>query len=215
LDPTFPPFEATNGQDIWGLDVDLSNEIAADLELETAFVNFGYDGLYDALATEQVDILVSALVITPERTRDFSYTRSYFDAGQVILSANESDQIQDIEELSGLSLGVELGAQGHVLATTWQRQIPGILIQPYPTLEELNSSLITGEIDIAVVDHVSARVFKSQHPKLVISELRPLPEPFAIVVRADDEELLEVLNESINKLDRSGKLEMLITKWLD
>ena len=32
---------------------------------EAEFVYFGYDGLYDALATEQVDVLISALVIVP------------------------------------------------------------------------------------------------------------------------------------------------------
>ena len=215
LDPTFPPFEATDGQELFGLDVDLSNEIAADLGLEADFVGFGYDGLYDALATEQVDILVSALVISPERTRDFSYTSSYFDAGQVILAASESSQIQDLEDLGGLSLGVELGAQGHVLATTWQKQFPDISVHPFSNLDELDSSLLNGEIDVAVVDHVSARIFRSQNLGLITSELRPQPEPFAIVVRANDEELLEALNGSIDRLSRSGLLEILITTWLD
>jgi len=215
LDPTFPPFEATDGQELWGLDVDLSNEIATGLGLEVDFVSFGYDGLYDALATGQVDILVSALVISPERTRDFSYSVSYFDSGQVILTDAEEYQVQDLEELSGLTLGVELGAQGHVLATTWQKQIPDVTIQPFSTLDELGSSLLAGEIDLVVIDHISAMIFRSQNPGLAISDLRPQPEPFAIVVKADDDELLAAINGSIERLNRSGKLEMLITKWLD
>ena len=52
---TSPPLE--------GFDIDLASAIATDLGLTAEFVYFGYDGLYDALQTEQVDVLISALVI--------------------------------------------------------------------------------------------------------------------------------------------------------
>ena len=54
LDPTYPPFEVTEGSGVAGLDVDLADAVARELGLTTEFVYFGYDGLYDALATEQV-----------------------------------------------------------------------------------------------------------------------------------------------------------------
>ncbi len=46
IDPTFPPFEELNGEDLAGIDVDLANALGADLGIDVEFVYFGYDGLY-------------------------------------------------------------------------------------------------------------------------------------------------------------------------
>ncbi len=70
LDPSFPPFEATDGTTIYGIDVDLANALTDELGLQPTFIHFGYDGLYDALLSKKVDVLISALVIFPERSQD-------------------------------------------------------------------------------------------------------------------------------------------------
>ncbi|MEM7803191.1 MAG: transporter substrate-binding domain-containing protein, partial [Chloroflexota bacterium] len=55
LDPTFPPFENGDTGELHGIDVDLARAIGRELGLEIDFVYHGYDGLYDALQTGQVD----------------------------------------------------------------------------------------------------------------------------------------------------------------
>ena len=121
LDPTYPPFEVADANGVYGLDVDLAQAIAADLGLEVQFVYFGYDGLYDALATNQVDVLVSALVIIPERTRDFAYSEPYFDAGVILIVRANNETITEMADLDGRILAVELGTLGHVEATEWAK----------------------------------------------------------------------------------------------
>jgi ABC-type amino acid transport substrate-binding protein len=135
LDPTFPPFETADGVPLQGLDVDLAEAIAADLGLTVEFVYFGYDGLYDALATQQVDVLISALVITIERTRDFAYSDPYFNAGEILIVPADSP-VREMADLANRSLAVELGAQGHVEATIWERRLTDLTILPYNTPDE-------------------------------------------------------------------------------
>ena len=127
LEPTFPPFETLEGEDLTGLDVDLARAIGDDHDLAVEFVYFGYDGLYDALLTGQVDALISALVVMPEKTRDFSYSLPYFDAGQFLVSPDKRP-VTSMEQLQGKIIAVELGAQGHVLAVEWARRVPGLSI---------------------------------------------------------------------------------------
>ena len=68
LDPTYPPFEVADGSgNVSGLDVDLAHALAKELGLRVQLSHFGYDGLYAALATGQVDVLISAMVIVPDR----------------------------------------------------------------------------------------------------------------------------------------------------
>ena len=47
VDGTFPPFAADNGQEMYGIDIDLANELAERMEIDVRFVNMGFDGLYD------------------------------------------------------------------------------------------------------------------------------------------------------------------------
>jgi len=214
LDPTYPPFETADGGKLRGLDVDLARAAAADLGLEAEFVWFGYDGLYDALATGQVDVLISALVILPERTRDFAYSDSYFNAGEVLVTQASATQIETMRDLAGRTLAVELGAQGHVEATQWARRIRNLSIQPYPTADEALAAVANGQVDAAVVDHISGRLYLMTHSGLRISPQPVTVEPYAFVVRIGDEILLKKLNQTLENLQNTGQLEKIVQKWL-
>jgi arginine/lysine/histidine transporter system substrate-binding protein len=215
LDPTFPPFETADGVPLQGLDVDLAEAIAADLGLTVEFVYFGYDGLYDALTTERVDVLISALVIMVERTRDFAYSDPYFNAGEILIVPAGSP-VAEMADLANRSLAVELGAQGHVEATIWERRLTDLTILPYNTPNEAITAVAQNEADAALIDAVSGRLFLRGQPQHRLTYL-PEPitvEPYALVVRREDERLLDELNDSLGRLRQSGQLEQIIEKWL-
>ena len=210
LDPTYPPFEFHDGQTVQGLDVDLAKALAADLGLTVQFVSFGYDGLYAALETGQVDVLISALVIQEDKMADFGYSEPYFNAGQLLVVPAGSP-ITRIEDLSGRSLAVELGAEGHVLATRYTRRLPNLTVQTYPTANDALGSVVSGRDSAAIVDAISARMY----PAGITILPDPLTvEPFALVVRIDDHELLQHLNNSLARLAQSGQLTTLTENWL-
>ena len=213
LDPTYPPFEVADENGVSGLDVDLARALAADLGVEAEFVYFGFDGLYDALATEQVDVLLSALVVAPERGRDFAFSEPYFNAGQVLIVPASNEEIGEMADLNGRTLAVELGALGHVEATTWAKRIPDLTIRPYTTSDEALTAVITGEADAALIDAISGRLFLKEQPQLTIAQ-EVTVEPFALVVRIEDEQLLNQLNDSLENLRQSGELDAIIGKWL-
>ncbi|RMG95196.1 MAG: amino acid ABC transporter substrate-binding protein [Chloroflexi bacterium] len=215
LDPTYPPFEQLENDRLVGLDVDLAQAIATDLGLTAEFVYFGYDGLYDALATEQVDVLISALVVAPERGRDFAFSEPYFNAGQILIVPQAEKDIEDMRDLNGRILAVELGAQGHVEAITWQRQLPEMDVQPYNTADEALTAVATGKADAALVDAVSGRLFIRHEPSLRRLPTPVTVEPYAIVTRIEDRLLLENINQSLETLQQTGKLDTIITHWLD
>lgn len=214
LDPTYPPFEVSGETGLEGLDVDLAQAIADDLGLEVEFVLFGYDGLYDALTTEQVDVLISALVILPERTEDVAYSEPYFNAGEILIVPAENDTIQEMADLDGRTLTVELGARGHVEATTWERRLPDLTVQPAPTADEALTAVAEGRADATLIDAISGRLFLMDHPELKRVAEPVTVEPFALVVRIEDEQLLEELNQSLENLGQSGQLQEIITNWL-
>lgn len=216
LDPTYPPFEvADGGGNVSGLDVDLAHALADELGLEVQFSHFGYDGLYDALATGQVDVLISAMVIVPGRTKDFAYSEPYFNAGEILIVPTEDVDISEMADLNGRSLAVELGAQGHVEATQWAKKLPDLTIVPFASPEEVLTAVADNQADAAIIDSISGRLFLRDHP-----ELKRLPEPvtvepFALVVRVEDELLLQKLDAALDELEQSDQLEAIVRQWLE
>ncbi len=215
LDPTFPPFEVTREQGVEGVDVDLAHALADEMGLEVAFVYFGYDGLYDALDTEQVDVLISALVIVPGRTRDFAYSEPYFNAGEILVVPSGSPVVE-MADLNGRRLAVELGAQGHVEATQWAKRLPGLTVIPFTGADEALTTVAEGEADAALVDGVSGRLYLKERPDsgLAHTEEPVTVEPYAMVVRIEDEVLLGRLDDALRSLKSSGELDKLIAGWL-
>lgn len=215
LDPSYPPFEVADDAGLRGLDVDLMNAVAADLGLETEFVYFGFDGLYDALTTAQVDVLASALVVAPGRMEDFAYTEPYFNAGQILIVPQTNTEMAEMADMNGRSLAVELGAQGHVEATTWQRRLDNLTIVPHNTADDALAAVSNGDADAALVDAISGRLYLANAPTLTQAPEPVTVEPFALVVRIEDEQLLRQLNESLTRLRQSGQLAQIIQRWLD
>ena len=215
LDPTFPPFEVTAGSGVEGFDVDLARALAGELDLEAEFVYFGYDGLYDALATEQVDVLISALVIVPGRTRDFAYSEPYFNAGEILV-APAAATIEEMADLDGKRLAVELGAQGHVEATQWAKRLPDLTVLPFTSAGDALAAVAEGEAEAALIDGVSGRLYLKAEPDSALERAgEPVTvEPYAMIVRIEDELLLAKLDEALSSLKAGGELDRLIAYWL-
>jgi len=215
VDPTYPPFAAADGPEAWGLDIDLARALASELGLEAQFTYFGYDGLYDALATKQVDALVSALVIVPERTQDVAYTDAYYDAGQVLI-VPQGAAVAQLEDLRDGTLAVELGALGHVEAQAWQRRLPGLKVTTYGSVDEALAAVVAGAAGAALVDSVSGRLYLRDHPDAALSRV-PGPvtsEPYSVAVRIGDRTLQRRLNEALRALAVSGELDAIVSRWL-
>lgn len=213
VDPTYPPFATLEGETVVGIDADLGRALAAGLGLDASFSYIGYDGLYDALATGQVDLLISALVVRPEMTRDFAYSQPYFNAGEMLVVPSRERGISGLSDLSGKRLAVELGAEGHVIATQWQRRLANLAVEPHDTAEEALQAVRAGEADAAIVDAISAALGAGSGLTVAGEPLGE--EPFAIVFRIEDEQLQEAVGDSLRRLRRDGTLDAILSRWLD
>lgn len=216
MDASFPPFEsiAADGS-LVGLDVDLAREVSNRLGLEAQFVaNLPYDGLFDALKAERIDIVVSALAINPSRLEDYAYSRVYFDAGYVLVSRVGQRSVRSMSDLSGHSLAVVMGTEGDRVGRHWARRLAGLLVVQYRTPGQALGALAKGETDVALVDHVSALQAVGEEEDLVIVGEPVIEIPYACAVRDDSVRLLQAVNKALVAMEEDGTLEALISKWL-
>jgi ABC-type amino acid transport substrate-binding protein len=216
MDASFPPFEyvAADGT-LAGFDVDLARALGRRLGVEVEFVaNLPYDGLYDALTIGHVDAVISALVVNPDRMADFAFSRSYFDAGQVLVTLPNAPALEGRRALEGGTLAVEFGSRGDLEARRWARRTRALTLVAHTTPADALAAVRTGEADAALVDRVSALAAAGDDPALVIAEQPVTSELYAVAVRRESSRLLEAIDEALAEMEEDGTLEGLVAQWM-
>ncbi|MBN1180232.1 MAG: amino acid ABC transporter substrate-binding protein [Anaerolineae bacterium] len=220
MDASFPPFEYVDGAgNLVGFDVDMAWEMARrmgdrlpdDREMAVQFVaNLPYDGLYDALTAQRVDVVVSALYVDDARRATHAFSAPYFDAGQVLVAAGG---VTGTDDLAGRTLAVEWGSEGDVTARAWERRIGDLTILPAQTAAEALAWAASGQADAALVDHLSAWGATGAGSGLRVVGEPVTSVPYAIAARIEDGRLIRYLNELLAEMEADGTLEALRVRW--
>ena len=215
MDASWPPFEYVDdsGQ-IIGFDVDLARAIGQQLGVEVERVNVGFDSLYDALYVGRFDAIISALPYDPLLLGDVAYSISYFNAGQVLVVSESTNQrISEVNDLSGKTLGVEWGSEGDVVGRRLQKEIESLSLQSYMTAAAALRALKGGEVEAAIVDAVSAYQFIAAEGGVQVVGHPLTDELYVVAVQLDSPLLLRAINEALVEMREDGTLERIQAKW--
>jgi len=215
-DPSWPPFEFIdeNTGRSEGFDVDLARLLAQRLVPggQAQIVTVGFDGLYDALLAGRCDAILSALPYESLRTQDVAYSVAYFNAGMVLVTRAEATDIERLPDLTGRTVGVEWGfvPQGDSRRRLF---FDGLGLRRYDTAEDTLRALQAGEIEVAIVDRITALVYLRDCQGLQIVG-QPLTDiNYVIPVRPDSFRLLEEINNALLEMRQDGTLEVLQERW--
>jgi len=212
-DATLPPFENVDDQSkqIVGFDIDLMNAIAEKEGLEVEYVNVAWDSLLAGMAQCQYDAAISAMTITEERKKNFSFTEPYFAAGQVVTVAADNEDIKSKDDLAGKVVGVQLGTTGDIEA----QKIEGATVKNYDDVGLAFQDLLNGQIDAVIADNPLALGYVGENP----DKLKTVGEVFTdeyygIAVCKTNTDLLAKLNDGLAKVKAEGLIDELTDKWL-
>lgn len=212
LDASFPPFETINPDGrIVGLDVDLAGAVAAGLGVEPELVNIGFDGLYDALLARRVDIVISGLPYDPRWTQDVAYTKTYFNAGQVLVTRRDDSAIKQVEDLAGHTVAVEWGSQADMEGRRLAGEIKGMTLLRQATAAEAIDAVLSGQAGAAIVDGVTG---VSAFPRGLNIVTYLTDEWYAAAVHIESRELLEAVNQILTRLEEDGEMARMQARWL-
>ena len=215
MDASYPPFEWIDERGKFvGYDVDLARELAQRWDVEPQFVNVHFDGLYDALQTEKIDLIISALPYDRTKTQDLLYSDPYFNAGQVLVAPRGNISIQSVEDLDGKRVGVELGARAHQLLRQLARD-RGVTAEIVTGRRpgEVFSLLGEGDVEALICDRVTA-YDRMEGEEMRIVEPPLTSAPFVIAARSDSGTLIRKVDEALDVWQESGFLVDLEQRWL-
>ncbi|MGC8874883.1 MAG: ABC transporter substrate-binding protein [Chloroflexia bacterium] len=212
LDPAYPPFEMEQEGQIVGFDIDLAQALAGQMGVQVQLVPMGYDSLYDALVSGEIDLILSSYPYSPELCRRERCTQPYFQAGQVLV-VRAGSEIDGPRALRGKRVGVEMGGAGDSLVQPWERA--GIISRRVAFLSpgEALEALLAGDVDAAVVDRISALAFVLGRGGVEIRGPVLQDESFVAVVARRSVWLHHRLQRALRRLAREGTLSALEARW--
>lgn len=215
-DASYLPFAAVdvNG-DFFGFDIDFAREVGRRLGVAVVFENLTYDALPGAVIVGRDDVVISAFVPQPERTRDLIYTEPYFVSGTlIVISATATGYSDDLLSwVADKRLAVEYGAYGDALARQWARRAANVIPLPQDTAGLALELVANGQAEAAVVDAIAAYDYLSTHPELKIAGPAIEPEPYVIVMSQKSQTLYRELEKILAAMKADGTLAALREKW--
>lgn len=202
-----------NGKDvIGGFDVDIANEIADAIGLELVIQEMDFDALVSALPAGKVDVVISGMNPTEERAKVVDFSDIYYNSQHGILVRTEdADKYKTFADLEGAKVGAQLGSTQEQIA---KAEIPNADLQLLANVNNLILELKSGKVDAIVMEKPVAEMAVKNNPDLAVGE--PTYEEKtggnAVGVAKNNPELLAKINEVINELNESGKMDDYILK---
>ena len=215
IDPSRPPFAFFNDNANYiGLEVELGRTLGEYIGLPVDFVGLGFDGLYDALTTKQVDIVIAGLQPnTSLANQRVLYSRPYFNNGLVLVSQT-SRRIGDMEAVAGHSLAYAFGSEADAEAHRWLRRVAPFQLLPYELPEYALDAVKVGEANAAFVNALQAHQYLAKQTGWHAQVVPVTDQWFTIAIRVDRPDIWKVINDSLNALDETGTLDTILNNWL-
>jgi polar amino acid transport system substrate-binding protein len=210
-DATYPPFETVDpgtGQ-LAGFDVDLVRAVAGRLPARAEFVIVPFDGIVPGLKSGAYDLIVSAMTITPERSRQVRFTRPYTVAGQSIVVRAAESAVRGAGDLAGRRIGCQLGTTGEMEA----KKVAEARVVSFDAIGAAFRDLENGNLDAVIADTPTARIFIRDHATLVLVGEPLTREEFGMAARLKDGDLVAAIDRTLEQLRAEGTLRSIEERW--
>lgn len=206
----FPPFEYKEGDEVVGLDVDISKKIAENLGMTLEVVDMEFDSLLSAVNADKCDFVAAGMTVRPDREKQVDFSDTYYRSTQVVLVPIDNDSITSVDDLKGKSIGVQTGTTGEEEANN----IEGAEVRSFSNGLEATLALTNGQIDAIIIDAEPAKNFEENNSDAIkIVEVGFADEYYALAVKKGNSELLEKINTALAELKEDGTLDDLIASY--
>lgn len=206
---TYAPMEYIDSSgEIVGIDIDIVNAIAEEIGAEVEFNNIGWDPLFPAVKNGEIDFAVSSITITEKRKEDYDFTEPYYIANQLILVPEDST-IEKFADLEGKKVAVQISTTGHEKVKELLGETNEDIIAP-DNLPLAIGEMINGNAEAVVADNGAVNEYLTNNPDVNLKTIEDdsfEKEYYGLMVKKGNTELLDKLNEGIQKIKDNGKLK--------
>lgn len=211
---TYPPFESLDSNNqIVGFDIDLAKALCQQMQADCTFTNNPFDSLIPALKFRRYDAVISGMDITPERSKQVSFTQPYYANSAVVIA--QKGKFSSLNELKGKRIGMENG-------TTHQKYLqekhPEVTTVAYDSYQNAILDLKNGRLDGVFGDTAVVNEWLKSNPNLAtvgehVTDAQYFGTGLGIAVRPDNQALLTKLNDALAAIKADGTYQKISDHW--
>jgi arginine/ornithine transport system substrate-binding protein len=201
-----------------GFDVDIAKAICEVMGVEPEFVVQDWDGMIPGLLAKKYETIISSMSITEERKKAVNFTGPYYQVPARFVAPEGSGLVISKEGLKGKKIGVQR-------ATTYANYLEAkfgdtVEIVYYDTMDNHNLDLKTGRIDAVLSQaYFMGEWLKKPDGKGFefvgepVTDVQYIGYGAGIAVRKEDTELLQRLNDALDKIIADGTHKSISRKY--
>ncbi|MBS3787229.1 amino acid ABC transporter substrate-binding protein [Candidatus Bipolaricaulota bacterium] len=195
-----------------GIDIDIIREIAKVQDFNVKFTVSSWSSLIPMVNMGKADMTGGGMSITEEREEKVDFTDPYWFTEMAVMVRENSD----LHMFEALTHGARISNQSTTTGAEWVRENlieEGYDLEQklYETYPQATQALISGKVDATVQDKTSAEIVVKNKPVKIVGYFRT-GEAYGYAVQEGDEELLNLLNEGLDKLKESDRIEEIVNK---
>lgn len=213
----FPPFESQEGEEYVGFDMDLIRAIGEVEGYEVEIRHMGFKALIPALDADKIDCAIAGMSINPDRLKKIDFSEPYFDAGLIIAVSKDTEGINGLEDLKGKRLAAEKGTTGSNACVGVQKKDSSTVVKNFDKVPEAFMELNKGGVDAVINDQAVTLNYieTSGNDKVkTVGDVFSAEEQYGIGVKKGNEEMLNVINDGLKKLQENGEFQKIYDKWI-
>ena len=211
-----PPLNMTTKEgQIIGLEVDIASLFAGGMGVKLTLTQVKFNDLLPALEAGQVDMVLSGMTILPERNLRTAFVGPYFASGKSILTkAANADALSDSEKINNPDK-VLVTLKGSTSQLFVERVFPKAKLVLTDDYDQAVAMVRDDKAHAMVADYPICQVSVFRYPDAKLATLKnPISyEPLGIALPAGDPLLVNLVQNMLSTLEKSGELELLMQKW--
>lgn len=215
IDANFPPFGYVDERgEPSGFDVEAVDWIAQEMGFEVRHQPMDWDGIIPNLLAKKIDFIASGMSITEKRKEMVNFTIPYWQIQQVLVVRDDSEFKMDEVLHQEKRLGVQRGTTtADMLEKGLKEEGWNFDLRYYDSSPLAISDLVHGRIDAAAMDDAPAADAARNRPVKILGSFEGEVEQFGYAVRKEDEQLLQTLNQGLERLMNDPYWDELIEKY--
>lgn len=198
-----------------GFEVDLLQAIGARLDRTLACEAALWADLLERLETDALDLICTAVTITPERLERFRFSVPYLDTGLTLVSP----RTRPVATRAALAAAPapRVGARINTPAERLARASVGAggVVSTFHHNEEVYRALGDGALDVVIDDWPIGAWFAAQSPDLAATGIVDgTAAHYGLAMRRDDAALAEAVNATLAELFADGSYAASYRRWM-
>lgn len=205
----FPPYEFYENGKVVGVDIEIANEIAKELNKNLVIKDIAFDSIINELKSGKADFAAAGMSITEDRLKEVDFTIEYIVSEQVVVVRNDS-QINNIDDIKDKTISVQLGTVADQYVTKNYKEAKVNRLKKFLVAAE---DVKNNKSDCIVMDKLPALELVKKNPELKILDGTLFEDKYGMAVKKGNKELLAQINKVLERLISEGKIEEYTVKF--